>query len=86
MVDNYLGQAHGYFDSYWVIPSPGKMGPTVMDKGQPIEPIGSRLRDSGVRTRTNSCRTLPGEGKTKLVVSVHKLPECLEHNPLVLLK
>jgi hypothetical protein len=37
------------------IPSPGKMGPTVIDKGQPIEPIGSRLRDhtrtfdSGVR-------------------------------------
>ena len=23
------------------IPSPGKMGPTVIDKGQPIEPIGS---------------------------------------------
>jgi len=68
------------------------MGPTVIDKAQPIEPIGSRLRDytrtfdSGVRIRTKSRRTLPGEGKTKLVVSVHKLPECLEHNPLVLLK
>ena len=44
------------------------MGPTVIDKGQPIEPIGSRLRDhtrtfdSGVRARSNSRRTLPGEG------------------------
>ena len=52
-----------------IIPSPGKMGPTVIDKGQPIEPIGSRLRDhtrtfdSGVRARTNFRRTLPGEGK-----------------------
>jgi len=44
------------------------MGPTVIDKGQPIELIGSRLRDhtrtfdSGVRARTNPRRTLPGEG------------------------
>ena len=44
------------------------MGPTVIDKGQPIEPIGSRLRDHtrtfdfGVRARSNSRRTLPGEG------------------------
>jgi hypothetical protein len=29
--------------------SPGNMGPTIIDKGQPIEPIGSRLRD---QTRT----------------------------------
>ena len=45
----------------------GKMGPTVIDKGQPIEPIGSRLRDhtrtsdSGVRARSNSRRTPPLE-------------------------
>ena len=44
------------------------MGPIVIDKGQPIKPIGSRLRDhtrtfdSGVRARTNSRRTVPGEG------------------------
>ena len=37
------------------MPSPGKMGPTVIDKSQPIELVGSRLRDhtrtfdSGVR-------------------------------------
>ena len=47
------------------------MGPTVIDKGQPIEPIGSRLRDhtrtsdSGVRARSNSRRTLPGKGTDK---------------------
>jgi len=50
------------------IPSPGKMCPTVIDKSQPIESMGSRLRghtrifDSGVRARSNSRRTLPGEG------------------------
>ena len=50
------------------IPSPGKMCPTVIDKSQPIESMGSRLRDhtrifdSDVRARSNSRRTLPGEG------------------------
>jgi len=31
---------------FTAIPSPGKMGPTVIDKSQPIEPIGSRSLDS----------------------------------------
>ena len=50
-------------------PSPGKMGPTVINKDQPIELIGSRLRDHtrtfdcGARARSNSRKTLPGEGK-----------------------
>ena len=48
--------------------SPGKIGPTIINEGQPIEPIRSKLRDqtrafdSGVRARTNFRRTLPGEG------------------------
>ena len=50
------------------IPSNGKIGPTVINKVQPIESMGSRLPnhtrtfDSGVRTRSNSRRTLPLEG------------------------
>ena len=42
------------------------MGPTVIDKGQLIESIGSGFRDhtrtfdSGVRARTNSRRILQG--------------------------
>ena len=44
------------------------MGPTVIDKGQPIEPIGSRLRDHtrafdfSVLARFNSRRAPPREG------------------------
>lgn len=44
------------------------MGPTVIDKIQPIESVGSRLPDhrrtfdSSVRARSNSRRTLPLEG------------------------
>jgi hypothetical protein len=44
---------------FTAIPSLGRMGPTVIDKSQPIESIGSRLRDhtrtfdSGVRARSN---------------------------------
>jgi hypothetical protein len=44
------------------------MCPTVIDKSQPIESMGSRLCDhtrifdSDVRARCNSRRTLPGEG------------------------
>ena len=41
------------------------MGPTFIDKSQPIEAIGLRLRDhtrTGVRAWTNSRRTLPWEG------------------------
>ena len=30
---------------YGAIPSAGKFSPTVIDKSQPIESIGSRLRD-----------------------------------------
>jgi len=47
------------------IPSAGRFSPTVIDKSQPIESMGSRLRDhtcifnSGVRARSNSRRTLP---------------------------
>jgi len=47
------------------------MCPTVIDKSQPIESMGSRLRDhtrvfdSDVRARSNSRRTLPGEGIVK---------------------
>ena len=33
------------------IPSPGKMGPTVIKKGQPIEPIGSRRDSSSLGIR-----------------------------------
>src|SRR5437016_8448580 len=52
----------------FIIPSAGKMSPTVIDKSWPIESIGSRLRhhtrtfDSGVRARSNHRRTLPAEG------------------------
>ena len=51
-----------------IIPSAGKMGPTVIDKSQPIESIGSRLYDhartfhSGVCARFQLSRTLPAEG------------------------
>jgi len=51
-------------------PSPGAFRPTVVDKGWPIESIGSRLCDhartfdSGVRARSNFRRTSPGEGIT----------------------
>ena len=51
-----------------LIPSPGKMCPTVIDKSQPIESMGLGLRDHtrifdfGVRARSNSRKTLPGEG------------------------
>jgi len=44
------------------------MGPTVIGKSQPIESIGSRLRDrtrtfdSGVRARSNFRGALPAEG------------------------
>ena len=47
------------------IPRHDEMGLTVIDKSQPIESIGLRLRDhtrtfdSGVRARFNFCRTLP---------------------------
>ena len=50
------------------IPSAGGFSPTVIDKSQPIESIGSRLQDhtrtfhSGVRAQSNSCRTSPAEG------------------------
>ena len=50
------------------IPSNGEMCPMVINKSQPIESIGSRLRDhtrtfdSGVRARSNSRRTPPLEG------------------------
>jgi hypothetical protein len=59
---------------YSPIPSPGKMGPTVIDKGQLIEPIGSRLRDhtrtfdSGVRARTSSRRILPGLSRSEIML------------------
>jgi hypothetical protein len=49
----------------YLIPSNGTIRPTVIDKSQPTESIGSRLcdhtrtSDSGVRARCNSCRTLP---------------------------
>ena len=54
--------------NYFLIPSAGRFGPTVIDKSQPIESIGSRLRDhtrtfdSGVPARSNYRRTLPAEG------------------------
>ena len=32
-----------------IIPSAGEIRPTVLDKIQPIESIGSRLRDSNLR-------------------------------------
>ena len=44
------------------------MGPTAIDKSQPVESIGSRLRDhtrtfdSSVLARSNYRRTLLGEG------------------------
>ena len=50
------------------IPSPGAFPPTVIDKSWPIGSIESRLYDqtytfnSSVRARSNSHRTLPGEG------------------------
>ena len=44
------------------IPSPGKMGPTVIDKGQPIELIGSRLRD---HTRTFDCGVRAWQNPTR---------------------
>jgi hypothetical protein len=50
------------------IPSASRFGPTVIDKSQPIESIGSRPHDhtrtfdSGVRARSNYRRTLPAEG------------------------
>ena len=46
-----------------LIPSPGAFRPTVVDKGWPIESIGTRRTfDSGVRARYNSRKTSPGEG------------------------
>ena len=68
---NSCGYAYEYGPVAGIIPSPGKMCPTVIDKSQPIESMGSRLRDhtrifdSGVRARSNSRRTLPGEGILK---------------------
>jgi hypothetical protein len=61
------------------------MGPTIIDEGQPIEPIGLRLTrafDSGVRARTNFRRTLPGEGDIQECEARPVLPKA----PLVLAK
>ena len=50
------------------IPSAGRFSPTVIDKSQPIESIGSRLHghtrifNSSVRARSNYRKTLPAEG------------------------
>ena len=57
-----------------LIPSAGVFRPTVIDKGWPIESIGSRLRGytrtfySGVRARSASRRTPPAEGIPTLLV------------------
>jgi hypothetical protein len=47
-----------------IIPSAGKMGPTIINKGQLIESIGDHTRtfESGVRARSNSRGTLPADG------------------------
>jgi len=59
----------------------GKMGPMVIDKSQPIESIGLRLRDhtrtfdSGVRARSNYRRTPPREGIGSIAETLgHPLP------------
>ena len=62
---------YGVSDGPRLIPCPGEMCPTVIDKSQPIESIGPRLRDytrtfdSGVRARTtlskNTTRTRDSE-------------------------
>ena len=52
------------------------MCPTVIDKSQPIELMGSRLRDhtrifdSDVRARSNSRRTLPGKGISNYLIAI----------------
>ena len=47
-----------------IIPSAGKMDPTIINKGQLIESIGdhTRILESGVRARSNSRGTLPADG------------------------
>ena len=63
------------------IPSAGRFSPTVIDKSQPIESIGSRLRDhmrtfdSGARARSNYRRTLPRDGIGSIAETLgHPLP------------
>jgi hypothetical protein len=68
------------------------MGPTVIDKGRPIESMISSLRDhtrtfdSGVRARSNSRRTLPAEGINRLAAKLQQemeVPFCGQSASLV---